>query len=69
MTEIGHFVNNARVAGASGRRQSVYNPATGEAEKTVALASADKVGRAIDAAVAAWPAWVGTPPLPTGEKS
>ncbi|MPZ12045.1 MAG: aldehyde dehydrogenase family protein, partial [Kiloniellaceae bacterium] len=63
MTEIAHFIDNARVAGASGRSQPVYNPATGEAEKTVALASADEVGRAVGAAVAAWPAWAGTPPL------
>ena len=40
MTGIGHFIGNAHVAGVSGRRQPVYNPATGAAGKTVALASA-----------------------------
>ena len=63
MTEIGHFINNARVAGASGRRQPVFNPATGTTEKTVALASADEVGQAASAALAAWPKWAKTPAL------
>ncbi|MFG0327928.1 MAG: hypothetical protein ACF8SC_11755, partial [Phycisphaerales bacterium JB037] len=47
MTEIGHFINNARVAGTSGRSQPVWNPATGQSEKTVALASAEEVGRGV----------------------
>jgi len=63
MTEIAHFIDNARVAGTSGRSQPVYNPATGEAEKTVALASRDEVDQAVAAAAAAWPAWAATPPL------
>src|SRR3954470_14051180 len=58
MPEIAHWIDNARVAGASGRSQPVYNPATGDAEKTVALASNEEVGRAV-----AWPAWARTPPL------
>jgi malonate-semialdehyde dehydrogenase (acetylating) / methylmalonate-semialdehyde dehydrogenase len=29
MTEIGHFIDNVRVAGTSGRSQPVFNPATG----------------------------------------
>lgn len=63
MTEIAHFIDNARVPGASGRSQPVFNPATGEAEKTVALASEEEVGRAVASAHAAWPAWRDTPPL------
>ena len=55
ITEIAHFIDNARVSGASGRSQPVYNPATGEAEKTVALASAEEVRRAVASARAAWP--------------
>ena len=38
-------------------------PPTGEAEKTVALASSDEVGRVVASAVAAWPAWAKTPSL------
>ncbi len=63
MIEIAHFIGNERVAGTSGRAQPVYNPATGVAEKTVALASKAEVGQAVAVAVAAWPAWAGTPPL------
>ena len=63
MTEIAHFIDNARVPGASGRSQPVWNPATGESDKTVALASAEEVGRAVAAAAAAWPAWARTPAL------
>jgi malonate-semialdehyde dehydrogenase (acetylating)/methylmalonate-semialdehyde dehydrogenase len=63
MIEIGHHIGNARVAGASGRRQPVWNPATGVAETTVALASAAEVDAAVAVARAAWPAWAQTPPL------
>lgn len=63
MTELAHFINNALVAGTSGRNQPVFNPATGESEKTVALASADEVNTAVAAAKAAWPAWSKTPAL------
>src|SRR5262245_52543913 len=63
MTEIAHFIDNARVAGTSGRSQSVFNPATGAAEKTVALATRAEVGRAVAAAAAAWPTWAKTPSL------
>lgn len=63
MTEIAHWIDNARVAGTSGRSQPVYNPATGEAEKAVALASTEEVGRAVGSAAAAWPAWAKTPSL------
>ena len=63
MTEIAHFIDNAPVAGTSGRNQPVWNPATGESDATVALASPDEVGRAVASARAAWPAWAALPPL------
>ena len=63
MTEIAHFIDNARVAGTSGRSQPVYDPATGETEKTVALASVEEVGAAVASAKAAWATWSRTPPL------
>ena len=63
MTKIAHFIDNARVAGTSGRSQPVYNPATGEAASTVALASAEEVGQAVASAATAWPAWAKTPAL------
>ena len=63
MSEIGHYIGGAVIAGTSGRSQPVWNPATGESEKTVALASADEVGKAVADAKAAWPAWAKTPAL------
>ena len=63
MTEIGHYISGAAVAGASGRTAPVFNPATGEQEKAVPLASADEVGRAVAAAKDAWPGWSTTTPL------
>ncbi|KAA9008121.1 CoA-acylating methylmalonate-semialdehyde dehydrogenase [Histidinibacterium aquaticum] len=63
MTEIAHFIDNARVAGTSGRAQPVYNPATGETKATVALASSEEVGRAVASAHQAWKSWSSTPPL------
>ena len=62
-TEVGHFVNGRAVASQSGRRQPVYNPATGAVARQVALGSADEVGAAVAAAVAAFAAWADTPPL------
>lgn len=63
MTDIAHFVNNEHVAGTSGNSQPVFNPATGAAEKNVALGNAADVDVAVAAAHAAWPAWSKTPPL------
>ncbi|HJV69430.1 CoA-acylating methylmalonate-semialdehyde dehydrogenase, partial [Ideonella sp.] len=61
--DIGHYIGGRVVAGASGRRQAVYNPATGAVARQVALASAAEVGAAVAAAQAAFPAWADTPPL------
>ncbi|MGV8825651.1 aldehyde dehydrogenase family protein, partial [Methylibium petroleiphilum] len=61
--EIGHFIGGRAVPSTSGRRQAVYNPATGAVARQVALASADEVNAAVAAAQAAFPAWADTPPL------
>jgi len=61
--DIGHVIGGRPVAGSSGRRQAVYNPATGAVARHVALASAEEVDAAVAAASAAWPAWANTPPL------
>ncbi len=63
MTEIGHFIDNARTAGASGRTAPVFNPATGQSERTVALASTEEVGQVVASAKAAWRPWARTPAL------
>ena len=61
--EVGHYISNRKVAGASGRSQAVYNPATGAVARQVALASAEEVAGAVACAKAAFPAWAETPPI------
>ena len=56
MQELSHFVNGALVKGASARFADVFNPATGEVQAKVPLASKDEVDAAIAAAAAAQPA-------------
>lgn len=63
MSQVGHFIDNAPVAGKSGREQAVYDPATGQQTRTVALASIEEVERAVQSAKAAWPGWAAMPPL------
>jgi malonate-semialdehyde dehydrogenase (acetylating) / methylmalonate-semialdehyde dehydrogenase len=62
MRTIGHFIGGKLVAGTSGRTADVYNPATGEVDAKVALASADELSAAVDNARAAQPAWAATNP-------
>jgi len=62
MREIGHFIDGQNVAGTSGRTSDVYNPATGEVQARVALASAGELQAAVDSALAAQPKWAATNP-------
>ena len=62
MKVVGHLINGDMIAPDT-RTQDVYNPATGEVSKQVALASEATVGQAIAAAQAAYPAWRDTPPI------
>ena len=61
--DVGHFINGQHVPGGSGRSQPVYNPATGQVARQLALASADDVAAAVASASAAQPAWGDTPPI------
>ncbi|QUS37212.1 CoA-acylating methylmalonate-semialdehyde dehydrogenase [Falsirhodobacter algicola] len=63
MSDIGHFIGNARVPGRSGRSAPVTDPATGEQAGTVALAAEDEVDAAVAAAAAAFRDWSRMPPL------
>ena len=56
MQELGHFIDGRRVAGASGRFADVFNPATGEVQARVALASREELDDAVARAAAAQPA-------------
>ncbi len=63
---IDHYVGGrivAGAAGAAGRFQDVFNPATGAVTGRVALASATDVGSAVASARAAFPNWADTPPI------
>ena len=62
MKKIGHFIGGKHVAGTSGREADVFNPATGEVQAKVALASAGELNAAIANAKAAQPAWAATNP-------
>ncbi|WP_296185989.1 CoA-acylating methylmalonate-semialdehyde dehydrogenase [Pseudomonas sp. UBA1879] len=61
MSVIGHWINGETLT-PDGRTQAVFNPATGESNTQVALASTVTVQAAIAAAEAAFPAWRDTPP-------
>ncbi|HET6619771.1 MAG TPA: CoA-acylating methylmalonate-semialdehyde dehydrogenase [Dongiaceae bacterium] len=63
MRTINHFVGGKEVAGKSGRFGDVFNPATGEVQAKVALASKAEVDEAVKIAAAAFPKWSATPPL------
>ena len=62
MNTVGHLINGQVVTDAA-RVQDVFNPATGEASKQVALASKATVEEAIAAAQAAYPEWRNTPAI------
>ena len=55
--DIGHFINGKMVKGTSDQQGDIMNPATGEVQYKVDLASAAEMNAAIEAAAAAQPAW------------
>jgi malonate-semialdehyde dehydrogenase (acetylating)/methylmalonate-semialdehyde dehydrogenase len=62
MQEIGHWINGKHVAGTSGRTADVWNPATGEVQAKVALASTAELDAAVADAAAAQPKWAAMNP-------
>ena len=62
MTTIQHLIHGQLADGQGGRSADVFNPATGEAIRRVALADVATVQQAIDSAKQAFPAWRNTPP-------
>ena len=60
MERIQHHIGGKSVAGESGRRGDVFNPATGEKTHEVDFASTEEVGAAVATAAAAAPAWRAT---------
>ncbi|MDF1801618.1 CoA-acylating methylmalonate-semialdehyde dehydrogenase [Thalassovita sp.] len=62
MQELTHFINGKHVQGTSGRFTNVFNPATGEVQAKVPLASIEEMNAAIAAAAEAQVAWAATNP-------
>ncbi|MDO5613560.1 MAG: CoA-acylating methylmalonate-semialdehyde dehydrogenase [Paracoccus sp. (in: a-proteobacteria)] len=62
MKEIGHWIDGKEVAGKSGRFADVFNPATGEVQARLALASDDEMAHAVARAAEAQKAWGATNP-------
>jgi malonate-semialdehyde dehydrogenase (acetylating)/methylmalonate-semialdehyde dehydrogenase len=62
MYQIGHFIGGQKVAGTSGRKANVFNPATGEVQAEVALASDAELDAAVQNAKAAQPKWAAMNP-------
>jgi malonate-semialdehyde dehydrogenase (acetylating)/methylmalonate-semialdehyde dehydrogenase len=60
MNRISHWIDGKVVPGTSGRTGTVWNPATGEQQASVDLASADEVSAVVAVAKAAFPAWRAT---------
>jgi malonate-semialdehyde dehydrogenase (acetylating)/methylmalonate-semialdehyde dehydrogenase len=54
---IDHWINGQRVAGASGNSGPVFNPATGQQQGVVALASVAEVDQAVATAKEAFASW------------
>ena len=62
MKEIGHWINGKLVAGTSGRFADVFNPATGEVQARVALATKAELDAAVADAAEAQVKWGATNP-------
>jgi malonate-semialdehyde dehydrogenase (acetylating)/methylmalonate-semialdehyde dehydrogenase len=66
MQEITHHIGGEARRGGSGRFGDVFNPATGEVQAQVPLASAEEVDRAVRIAAAAQPQWAAVNPQRRG---
>ena len=62
MTELTHWINGKRVKGTSGRFADVYNPATGEVQAKVPLATVAELDAAVAEAAKAQVEWGATNP-------
>ncbi len=62
MTELTHWIDGKHVKGTSGRFADVFNPATGEVQAKVPLASPAELDAAVESAARAQPAWAATNP-------
>jgi len=66
MYSVGHYIDGAVRGGTSGRTAKINQPATGEVQAEVALASADELNDAVAVAKKAQPAWAAANPQRRG---
>ena len=64
MKELTHYINGQRVSGSSGRFGDVFNPATGEVQARVPLASKEELDAAVEIAAKVQPCLLYTSPSP-----
>jgi len=60
---VEHWIDGKVVPGCGRGTQQVFNPATGQPVREVALGTAEDVHRAVEAALRAQSAWADTPPV------
>ncbi len=63
MPRIGHFIDGRIALPPDAVTTPIFNPATGEISRSVALAKNEDVNAAVASAKAAFPAWADTPPI------
>ena len=63
MKTIEHFVNGKSYSGESKKKSKIFNPATGDQEAEVKLATTKDVDEAVASAKKAFEAWSNRPPL------
>ena len=63
MEKLTHYIAGKKVEGNSGRFGDIYDPATGQVQKQVPLATAGELDVAVRAAADAFPAWAAMPAL------
>ena len=61
MRHIDHFINGSSLTDRI-RESDVWNPSQGEVQARVGLGNVDTLQKAVDAALAAQPAWAATNP-------
>lgn len=62
MQDIGHWIDGKEVPCSSGNFSDIYNPATGEVQARIALATKAELDRAVSSAAEAQVAWAATNP-------
>jgi malonate-semialdehyde dehydrogenase (acetylating) / methylmalonate-semialdehyde dehydrogenase len=60
---VGHWIDGRPVSSDLANTQAVFNPASGEVARQVALGGATEVDKAVASARAAFPAWADQPPI------